>query len=93
MHKKSGDRRAAAFHCRLKAMNLKEMAKEYCENAEKIKQYIAQLRAQDVSDLPYGERVKREGHIRYLEGICREVISTARYLEEYYRLQNRCDRE
>lgn len=73
----------------VKPMNLKEMAEEYRQNADKLKEHIDKLKARDISALPHGERVNLQGKIRYLEGLRREALSTAKYLEEYFRLQNR----
>ena len=79
----------AALHCLFKPMNLKEIAEEYRANAEKLKVKIEQLKAEDISGLSYSEQLKAQGKIRYLEGLRREALSTAKYLEEYFRLQNR----
>ncbi len=75
--------------CYAMPMNLKEMAVEYRLNADKLKKHIDKLKARDISALPHGERVQFLGKIRYLEGLRREALSTAKYLEDYFMLQNR----
>lgn len=93
MHKAERRRKTAALRCLFKPMNLNEMAKEYRANAEKIKERIEELKRQDTSELPANLQIKHQGRIRLLEGLYHDAISLAKYLENYYILQNRCDRE
>ena len=75
----------ARCFCVFKIMNLKEIAKQYRDNAAMLLKRIGELKAQDVSQLSCTEQVRHEGRIRMLESLYAESMSTAHYLDNYYR--------